>query len=687
MHILIQIRSWLMQTTVWKYLGFTSAVVGLVCYALSSSFNHLFGNWNLLKIFLYSVFCFIICLLILSAMIWKNHSRRLRFRVQFAFLVLTLTSVYSFFSDRVMNGKPDSYSLISSAAFAIMSLSLSRQTQCGFEVDLLYFFLGCLIVQLMKIKWQLFIVGAGFSYSLIILRSSFPSIDTEPDNIQDEISVVIDVLSSQLASTDKITSSMIEQLRTCVNAIQHDNLYVINMFLEQLKEYFDDASELVLSEQNLEEVLKIDAISQETINNLQETIKLIVSVGFEKDCSSVYSSCRREYLEEFLIKNLFDFEKFSIENVNKIPWKEIRHPIKRWIKASKVAIKILFPTERRLCDLVFFGFSDAADRSFTDVCKGSTIHLLNFADALANGSRSPERLFRVLDVFEALRDLIPDFESLFCDEYSVSLRNEAILVFKNLGKAIVAIFVELENAIRQDQSKTAVSGGRLLPIVRYVMNYLRLICDYRKTLEQVFEDHDNHVDDDRVPSSSSLLVQMDRIMKVLDTNLEAKAKVFNDSALSCVFLMNSSSYILQKIKNSELGDILADDTIQKHQAKFRHNYEQYQMSSWNKVTEFLKIDNNEIVPSDMVEKSMKEKLESFNLLFEEICRVQSTWFVLDEQLREDIRISIERNLLPAYGNFIGRFQSVMELGKNTDKYIKYATNDIEARLNDLFQGS
>ncbi|MCI39969.1 exocyst complex component EXO70B1-like, partial [Trifolium medium] len=68
-------------------------------------------------------------------------------------------------------------------------------------------------------------------------------------------------------------------------------------------------------------------------------------------------------------------------------------------------------------------------------------------------------------------------------------------------------------------------------------------------------------------------------------------------------------------------------------------------------------------------------------------RVQSSWSVIDEQLREEIRISTKKTLLPAYGNFIGRFQSVPELGKHAEKYIKYETEDIEARINGLFQGS
>ncbi|AES87281.1 transmembrane protein, putative [Medicago truncatula] len=58
-----------------------------------------------------------------------------------AFLVSTITSVYSFFSDKIMNGKPDAYSLISCTSFPIISLNLLRQIQCGFEVNLMYSYL------------------------------------------------------------------------------------------------------------------------------------------------------------------------------------------------------------------------------------------------------------------------------------------------------------------------------------------------------------------------------------------------------------------------------------------------------------------------------------------------------------------------------------------------------------------
>ncbi|XP_058758455.1 exocyst complex component EXO70B1-like [Vicia villosa] len=228
--------------------------------------------------------------------------------------------------------------------------------------------------------------------------------------------------------------------------------------------------------------------------------------------------------------------------------------------------------------------TSGSDLSFMDVCRESTLQLLNFADAIAIGGRSTERLFRVLNMFETMHNLMPEFKVLLCDQYGVSLRNEVLTIWNRLGKAIRGISMELEHIIRRDPAKVAVPGGGIHPITRYVMNYLSAACWSQKTLEQVFEDYG-------VLSSHSLSVQMDWIMELLDSNLEAKSRIYKDPALC---------------------------------------YE-----------------NSGSVPPNAIAKSMKEKLKSFNALFDELCRVQSSWFIFDEQLKEEIRISIEKLLLPA----------------------------------------
>ncbi|ESQ42536.1 hypothetical protein EUTSA_v10012970mg [Eutrema salsugineum] len=426
--------------------------------------------------------------------------------------------------------------------------------------------------------------------------------------------------------------------------------------------------------------LIIDALPSATINDLHEMAKRMLGAGFGKACSHVYSACRREFLEESMSR--LGLQKLSIEEVHKMPWQELEDEIDRWIKAANVALRILFPSERRLCDRVFFGFASAADLSFMEVCRGSTIQLLNFADAIAIGSRSPERLFKVLDVFETMRDLMPEFDSVFSDQFCLVLRNEAATIWKRLGESIRGIFMELENLIRRDPAKAAVPGGGLHPITRYVMNYLRAACRSRQTLEQVFEESNG------VPSKDSTLltVQMSWIMELLESNLEVKSKVYKDPALCSVFLMNNGRYIVQKVKDGDLGLLLGEDWIRKHNAKVRQYHLNYQRSSWNKMLGLLKVDNT-AAGMNGLGKTMKEKLKQFNMQFDETCKAHSTWVVFDEQLREELRISLARLFLPAYGNFIGRFQNLGDIGKNADRYIKYGVEDIEARINELFKGT
>ncbi|GAA0138578.1 membrane traffic protein [Lithospermum erythrorhizon] len=431
----------------------------------------------------------------------------------------------------------------------------------------------------------------------------------------------------------------------------------------------------------------IDSLPSGTINDLHEIARRMVAAGCGKECSHAFSASRRDFLEESLSR--LGLHRLSIDEVHKMQWSDLEDEIEKWIKAINVTMRILFPSERRLCDRVFSGFNSAADLSFMEVCRASTIQLLNFADAVAIGSRAPERLFKVLDVYDAVRDLMPEFELTFSDEYCVFLKNEAITIWKRLGEAIRGIFMELENLIRRDPAKAAVPGGGLHPITRYVMNYLRAACRSRITLAQVFEESgsDFRKDNGRtLSSSSSLAVEMAWIMELLESNLEAKSKIYKDSALSAIFLMNNGRYIVQKVKDNELGTLLGDDWIKKHNAKVKQYHSNYQRSSWSKVLGALKIDNNSVSPGGS-SKILKEKLKLFNSYFEEICKTQSTWVIFDEQMKEELKIAVAGNLSPAYRNFIARLQSIPDSGKHTERHIKYNEEDIEARINQLFQGS
>ncbi|KAL5055617.1 hypothetical protein RYX36_036299 [Vicia faba] len=429
--------------------------------------------------------CFIISLMILYANIWKSSSS-LRFKAHTAFLVLTITYVYSFFFDKVVNGKPDAYSLVSCASFAIMSLSLSRRTHCGVEIYLLYFFLRFLIVQLMKISLQLLILGAGFIYSIIILRSSLSSTDDGIENEyydpQGENSLVLEM-----------DSLLLEQLKTCMKGIEEENLNLVDRLLELVKEYNLDKSELHLLGKS---DYVMDSLSSRKIHNLNETVKLMVAARYKKEFYDVYSSWRKVFLKVCLKSEIFGLPKENINSIHEYEReKYLDIMFDRWMTALDVAMIILFPIEQKLCNRVFLGFSSAASSCFFEVCKEATSQLLCFADTIASGSPTKWRLFKMLQIFRHLGNHIPRFQSLFLDS---TLLNEAIAVRNRLGEASRDLFMEMHNVIfGVPAAKETVLTHGLHRITFEVMSYVSLACMSRKKLEQILQAYpkvDNQVE-------------------------------------------------------------------------------------------------------------------------------------------------------------------------------------------------
>ncbi|KAL5066640.1 hypothetical protein RYX36_017527 [Vicia faba] len=77
-------------------------------------------------------------------------------------------SLYSFFYDKAVNGKPETLSIVSNAAFALVSLSLDKLVRFGVEI-------GCFAVQLVTINWMLIFVAIFFGCPLFVMHSSINS--------------------------------------------------------------------------------------------------------------------------------------------------------------------------------------------------------------------------------------------------------------------------------------------------------------------------------------------------------------------------------------------------------------------------------------------------------------------------------------------------------------------------------
>ncbi|KZV51480.1 exocyst complex component 7-like [Dorcoceras hygrometricum] len=427
------------------------------------------------------------------------------------------------------------------------------------------------------------------------------------------------------------------------------------------------------------------AYSAGVMAKMNKIATTMVSGGYETECCQVYSVCRRNAIRQQMER--LEFEKINIDDVVKMPWESLEGEISRWIRVVKFYSQVVFPGEKKLGELVFSEHPEIWQSHFGNLARAVVIQLLDFAEAVAMAKRSAEKLFKFLDLYETLRDRV--------------------------GEAAASIFCNLENSIKSDAARTPVPGGAVHPLTRYVMNYLKYAGEYKDTLEKIFQkhwenekyhsnDHSDHCgsatqnEASGTPSSrgeaeaaTPFCVQVVRVMELLDANLEEKSNLYRDPSLRHIFLMNNGRYILQKVKGcAEIRGVMGDTWCRRRSTVVRQYHKNYQRETWSRVLQCLNQDGSLQMNGGKVNKAvMKERIKTFSTIFDEIHRTQSSWMVSDEQLQSELRVSISAVVIPAYRSFIGRFRQALDNGKQADKYIKYQPEDIEAMIEDLFEGS
>ncbi|CAJ1947886.1 unnamed protein product [Sphenostylis stenocarpa] len=462
-----------------------------------------------------------------------------------------------------------------------------------------------------------------------------------------------------------------------------------------------DSSE---SEPPEEIVPEFPGFTEETITNLSKIAKEMIAGGYENECYQVYTLSRRHAYEDGMQK-LLGYEKLSIDEIQRMQWEPLEREIPTWINTWKECTTVWFCGERKLAEAVFANETETVASIMGNLSRPIVIQLLNFAESIAMTKRAGEKLFKLLDMYETLRDAIPIMETLFPNDIIGEIKAETTSAKCRLGEAAVLIFCDLENSIKSETGKTPVAGGAVHPLTRYIMNYLRLACEYKGTLEEVFKEHSKieRADStsrpryeteecklksqDKPKEVSPFAAQLMRVMELLDSNLEGKAKLYREVALSCIFMMNNGRYIVQKIKGSaEIYEVMGETWCRKRSTELRTYHKNYQVETWSKILSFLSPKG--LSDRGKVQKPvLKERFKSFNAAFEEIHKTQSMWVVSDEQLQSELRVSISALVIPAYRSFLGRFSQYLDPGRQTEKYVKYQAEDIETYIDDLFDGN
>lgn len=436
-------------------------------------------------------------------------------------------------------------------------------------------------------------------------------------------------------------------------------------------------------------VLDAEQVSTIPMADLKSIADCMISSGYGKECVKIYKIIRKSIVDEGLYH--LGVEKMSLSQVQKMDWNVLETKIKNWVNAVKVAVKTIFYGERLLCDYVFSASDSIRESCFNEISKEAATTLFGFPELVAKCKKSPEKMFRTLDLYQAVSDLWPEIESIFSFESTFAVRSLGVNSLIKLGEAVRGMLEDFESAIQKDQSKTPVPAGGVHPLTRYVMNYITFLTDYTEILADIFADYPLTLQTP-LPEAyfgcydldeSPISVRIAWLVLVLLCKLDGKAELYKDVALSYLFLANNLQYVVAKVRNSNLKYLLGDYWVGKHESKVQQYAGNYERMGWSKVYASLPENPTAEISSDQTKTYFKK----FNAAFEEVYKKQSSWVVTDPKLRDELKVSVAKKLVPAYREFYEKHRVGLRRECGVDSLVRYAPENLNNYLSDLLYGA
>ncbi|KAI3862371.1 hypothetical protein MKX03_014389 [Papaver bracteatum] len=424
-------------------------------------------------------------------------------------------------------------------------------------------------------------------------------------------------------------------------------------------------------------------------NDLRCIAETMVGAGYTRECLQDYTKVRILAIRSLL--HHLDFEDLN-----------------RWIRVANSCIMILFPSEKKLSERIFEGFEwmngPAEERCFYDTVQEFAVQLLDFVNGNRNRAglvQQPQKLFKMLDLHDSVLKLKPDIEQVFHSQLWVGFGANVDEILTSLANVAREMLTEFEKRLIEHSEQNPVLGGTIHPLARYVMNYIGFVSDYMDTLVElivsnpVIELEPTHpIASDLglldTENKSPLAVHMVWIVLNLVHNLDVKSQHFPDRAMSHLFVMNNSNYIVKKVKEESqvLREMIGDKCLKKWSVKIMQSAGDYKRQSLERLLECLTEDGLRVTGaflSGVSTTRLKERFNRFNSIFGDVRQNQATWVVPDEKLREDLRLAVLQILIPAYTAFLGRHRGQIEKGKHPRLYIRYEAEEIEDAVMGFFQ--
>ncbi|NXQ96771.1 EXOC7 protein, partial [Sagittarius serpentarius] len=355
-------------------------------------------------------------------------------------------------------------------------------------------------------------------------------------------------------------------------------------------------------------------------------------------------------------------------------------------------------------------------KTFDSLIQESLDNLIMEGDNIVSAARKAiirhdySAVLTIFPILKHLKQMKPEFDQVL-QGTAAGTKNKLPGLITSMETTGAKALEEFADNIKNDPDKeyNMPKDGTVHELTSNAILFLQQLLDFQETAgamlaSQVLGDTYNIPLDPRETSSSAssyssefsrrlLSTYICKVLGNLQLNLLSKSKVYEDPALSAIFLHNNYNYILKSLEKSELIQLVAvtQRTAERSYRELIEQQIQTYQRSWLKVTDYVLERNLPVFQSgvklkDKERQMIKERFKGFNDGLEELCKIQKAWAIPDMEQRDKIRRAQKTIVKETYGAFLNRYGNV-PFTKNPEKYIKYQVDQVGEMIEKLFDTS
>ncbi|XP_074463296.1 exocyst complex component 7 isoform X6 [Larus michahellis] len=355
-------------------------------------------------------------------------------------------------------------------------------------------------------------------------------------------------------------------------------------------------------------------------------------------------------------------------------------------------------------------------KTFDSLIQESLDNLIMEGDNIVSAARKAiirhdySAVLTIFPILKHLKQMKPEFDQVL-QGTAAGTKNKLPGLITSMETTGAKALEEFADNIKNDPDKeyNMPKDGTVHELTSNAILFLQQLLDFQETAgamlaSQVLGDTYNIPLDPRETSSSAssyssefsrrlLSTYICKVLGNLQLNLLSKSKVYEDPALSAIFLHNNYNYILKSLEKSELIQLVAvtQKTAERSYRELIEQQIQTYQRSWLKVTDYILERNLPVFQpgvklKDKERQMIKERFKGFNDGLEELCKIQKAWAIPDMEQRDKIRRAQKTIVKETYGAFLNRYSNV-PFTKNPEKYIKYQVDQVGEMIEKLFDTS